>query len=135
MDDATIHEVEFDLIDGTRTSFGALGDRVVQVVNTASECGFTPQYDGLEALYQEYRDRGLVVVGFPSDDFGGQEPGSAAEIAEFCRVNHGVTFPLAAKVRVKEGPEQSPVYRFLGKASGSLPAWNFGKYLVGRDGR
>ena len=113
--------------------------KVVLVVNTASRCGFTPQYDGLEQLWQEYRSRGLVVLGFPCNQFGGQEPGSADDISEFCRVNHGVTFPLFEKVDVN-GPDAHPVFRWLttearGAFGSTNVKWNFTKFLVGRDGR
>lgn len=108
--------------------------KVVLVVNTASQCGYTPQYEGLEKLYQKYRSQGLVVLGFPSDEFGGQEPGSDAEIAKFCKLNFGVQFPMFSKGSVK-GEAPQPLYRKLIAASGEAPAWNFHKYLVGRDGR
>lgn len=107
--------------------------KVLLVVNTASKCGFTPQYEGLEALYRRYQDRGLVILGFPSNDFGGQEPGPDAEIARFCQVNYGVSFPMFAKTAVV-GPSASPLYRDLAAQSGKRPQWNFHKYLVGRDG-
>jgi len=107
--------------------------KVALVVNTASECGNTPQYAGLEKLWQEYRGRGLAVLGFPSNDFGGQEPGSEAEIKKFCSVQYHVTFPMFAKVRTK-GDGQAEVYRFL-TAGHDPPRWNFHKYLVGKDGK
>jgi glutathione peroxidase len=108
--------------------------KVALVVNVASQCGFTPQYAGLEKLYDELKGKGFVVLGFPSNDFGGQEPGSPDEIASFCKKNYGVTFPMFSKLVTKAGPEQSPIYTYLGK-TGSLPSWNFSKYLVGKDGR
>jgi len=107
---------------------------VVLVVNVASKCGLTPQYEGLQALYEEYRDRGLVVVGFPCNQFLGQEPGSPEEIAAFCETEFGVTFPMMEKVDVKDGEGQSPIYQYLGTRTGELPSWNFAKYLVSRDG-
>jgi glutathione peroxidase len=107
--------------------------KVVLVVNTASQCGYTPQYEGLEKLHREMSGKGFSVLGFPSNDFGGQEPGTAQEIAEFCRKNYGVTFPMFAKLVTRPGPSQSPVYAFLG-SSGNLPSWNFAKYLIGKDG-
>jgi glutathione peroxidase len=107
--------------------------RVLLVVNTASQCGYTPQYEGLENLYQRYKDRGLVVLGFPSADFGNQEPGSNREIARFCEVNYGVSFPMFTKSSVAKG-EVNPFYRKLAAAAGARPAWNFHKYLVDRRG-
>ena len=107
--------------------------KVVLVVNTASYCGFTGQYDGLEKMYAKYRDRGLVVVGFPSNNFGSQEPGSNKEIAEFCRLTYGVKFPMFAKSDVV-GAATNPLYRQLAAATGDRPAWNFHKYLIDRSG-
>ena len=109
------------------------GGKVLVVVNTASRCGFTPQYEGLERLYRRYKDRGLVVLGFPSNDFGAQEPGSATDIAQFCQVNYGVSFPMFAKTRVAAGGANA-FYEKLAGASGSRPQWNFHKYLVDRRG-
>jgi len=108
--------------------------KVTLVVNVASYCGYTPQYKGLEQLHRELKDKGFAVLGFPSNDFGEQEPGTAEEIATFCRLTYDVTFPMFAKVVTKSGPDQSPVYKLLG-ATGHLPSWNFGKYLVGKDGK
>jgi glutathione peroxidase len=107
--------------------------KVALVVNVASECGFTPQYEGLERLHEAYRERGLVVLGFPCNQFGGQEPGGAEQIEQFCTLKFGVKFPLFEKVDVK-GDRQSPVYAFLSARHGE-PKWNFHKYLVGKDGR
>jgi glutathione peroxidase len=107
--------------------------KVLLVVNTASQCGYTPQYEGLEKLYQRYRDKGLVVLGFPSNDFGGQEPGSNKEIAKFCEANYGVSFPMFTKTSVARG-EVNPFYAKLAKATGTAPGWNFHKYLVDRSG-
>lgn len=107
--------------------------KVLLVVNTASRCGFTPQYEGLEKIYRRYKDRGLVVLGFPSNDFGGQEPGSAKDIAKFCEANYGVSFPMFAKTRVAAGGA-NPFYEKLAAASGSRPQWNFHKYLISRRG-
>ncbi len=111
---------------------------VLLVVNTASKCGFTPQYDGLEELYQKYKDQGFEVLGFPCNQFGGQEPGNADEIAEFCKINHGVTFPLMEKVDVN-GPDASPLFDWMkGEAKGIMGTtaikWNFTKFLIDRDG-
>jgi glutathione peroxidase len=126
----------FDLnaatLDGRVEPLSIYSGKVVLAVNTASECGFTPQYAGLEKLWQDYRDRGLVVLGFPSNDFGGQEPGSAQDIRSFCDLKFHVTFPMFAKVRTR-GEGQSPVFGFL-TARHPKPRWNFYKYLVGRDG-
>ena len=108
--------------------------KVALVVNTASYCGFTRQYEGLEALFKAYRDRGFVVLGFPSNDFGQQEPGSAQQIADLCFNTYGVAFPMFAKMAVS-GPQADPFYAALARAGGSTPKWNFHKYLVGRDGR
>jgi glutathione peroxidase len=108
--------------------------KVVLVVNVASKCGNTPQYDGLEALYQEYGEKGLVVLGFPSNDFMGQEPGTEEQIQEFCRLTYKVKFPMFEKVTVKEG-EAHPFYDNLAAAAGTYPTWNFHKYLIGRDGK
>lgn len=107
--------------------------KVLLVVNTASYCGFTSQYDGLEKLYARLKDRGLVVVGFPSNDFGNQEPGSNKEIAEFCRLTYGVQFPMFAKATVV-GRNASPLYLQLTRATGEAPQWNFHKYLIDRSG-
>ena len=108
--------------------------KVALVVNTASKCGFTPQYKGLQALYSELSPRGFVILGFPSNDFGGQEPGTSEEIKQFCELNYKVTFPMFAKVSTIPGANQSPIYKYLG-ATGHLPAWNFSKYLIGKDGK
>ena len=108
--------------------------KVLLVVNTASKCGYTPQYEGLEALYRKYKERGLVVVGFPSNDFGGQEPGSNKQIAEFCRTTYGVQFPLYEKASVSD-LARNPLYSDLAKATGQAPKWNFHKYVVDRDGK
>lgn len=108
--------------------------KVILVVNTASKCGNTPQYEGLEKLYSRYEQAGLVVLGFPSNDFFGQEPGTEAEIQEFCRLTYGIQFPMFEKVTVKE-ENAHPFYHALADASGTYPTWNFHKYLIGRDGR
>lgn len=143
---------------GAEVDFSQYEGKVLMIVNTASKCGFTPQYDGLEALYQAYRDKGLVIIGFPCDQFAGQEPGSNEEIAEFCRLNHGVTFPLMAKTDVN-GANAEPVFEYLkaqapteeysgikAKATAKLLKglsksmekdsdirWNFTKFLINRD--
>ena len=107
--------------------------KVVLVVNTASKCGNTPQYDGLEKLYQQYSDDGLVVLGFPSNDFMGQEPGTEAEIQEFCRLTYKVRFPMFEKTTVKED-NAHPFFAALAESAGTYPTWNFHKFLIGRDG-
>lgn len=108
--------------------------QVIVVVNTASYCGFTPQYKSLEALYDRYKSRGLVVLGFPSNDFGSQEPGSNAEVAAFCENTFGVRFPMFAKSQVKPGPGVNPLFADLAARTGKTPSWNFHKYVIGRDG-
>lgn len=112
----------------------AYAGRVVLVVNTASKCGNTPQYDGLEKLYDQYNDAGLVVLGFPSNDFFGQEPGTESEIKEFCRLTYGIEFPMFEKVSVRQG-NAHPFFHRLAAAAGTYPTWNFHKFLIGRDGR
>jgi len=108
-------------------------DKVILVVNTASKCGNTPQYDGLEKLYADYQDQGLVVLGFPSNDFMGQEPGTEAEIQEFCRLTYNVKFPMFEKTSVK-ADDAHPFFVKLAASSGTYPRWNFHKFLIGRDG-
>jgi glutathione peroxidase len=108
--------------------------KVILIVNTASKCGFTPQYDGLEKLYADYKDRGLVVLGFPSNDFANQEPGTEQAIQDFCRLTYGVKFPMFGKTRVRK-QDADPLYRRLGEAAGEYPSWNFHKYLIDRQGR
>lgn len=112
----------------------AFRNKVVLIVNTASKCAFTPQYEGLEALYAQYKDRGLVVAGFPSNDFGGQEPGTEKQIQTFCRLTYSVQFPMFEKTSVR-GPDMDPLYRQLVATTGAAPQWNFHKYLLDRSGR
>ena len=124
---------------GTEQNLADKLGKVVLVVNTASKCGFTPQYDGLEALYKKYQDQGFEIMAFPCNQFGGQEPGSADEIAEFCKVNFGLSFPLMAKVEVN-GAGETPLYGWLkSEAPGLMGSksikWNFTKFLIGRDGK
>ncbi|HJW72550.1 MAG TPA: glutathione peroxidase [Geothrix sp.] len=128
----SLHEITLNTLDGKPQSLAIYKDKVVLAVNVASECGYTPQYAGLQKLYAEYKDRGLVILGFPCNQFGGQEPGSAGQIQTFCQKNYGVTFPLFEKLDVK-GKNKAPVYQFL-TANHGEPAWNFHKYLVGKDG-
>jgi glutathione peroxidase len=156
---AKIYEFKTTGNKGQEVDLARYEGKVLMIVNTASKCGFTPQYDGLEALYQKYKDRGFVILGFPCDQFAGQEPGSNDEIAEFCRLNHGVTFPLMSKTDVN-GPAAEPVFEYLkaqapteaynglkAKATRTLLKglsksvekdsdilWNFTKFLVNRDG-
>ena len=158
-DMASIYDFKALNNKGVEVDFKDYEGKVLLIVNTASKCGFTPQYDGLEALYQQYKDKGLVVIGFPCDQFAHQEPGSNEEIAEFCRLNHGVTFPLMAKVDVN-GSKAEPIFEFLksqapteeykglkAKATQKMLKgisrsvekdsdilWNFTKFLVSRDG-
>ena len=157
--DPSIYDFKAVRNNGTELDFADYKGKVLMVVNTASKCGFTPQYKGLEALYQKYKDRGFVILGFPCDQFAGQEPGSNEQIEEFCRLNHGVTFPLMAKTDVN-GPDAEPVFEYLKEQAPSeeykgLKAkatrtmlkglsksakkdsdilWNFTKFLVSRDG-
>jgi len=119
-------------IDGKDTSLKAYAGKAILIVNVASQCGYTPQYKGLEALYQKYKDQGLVVLGFPCNDFGGQEPGTAEEIKTFCSTNYSVSFPIFAKLAIK-GDSPHPLYAELTK-TGPV-GWNFTKFLVGRDGK
>lgn len=121
------------LLTGKPQSLCDYAGKVVLVVNTASKCGYTPQYEGLEALFKRYQKRGLVVVGFPSNDFGGQEPASNKEVAEFCQMNYGVSFPMFEKTEVT-GPKANPFYAALAQRGGGAPKWNFHKYLIDRSG-
>jgi len=133
--DDNAHRFEFTSIDGEKLPLDAWRGRPILVVNTASFCGYTPQYRELEELWQRYRDRGLVVLGVPSNDFGQQEPGSAAEIRQFCESNYRVDFPLAEKCRVIGGAAH-PFYRWIADSLGEAgtPRWNFHKYLIAPDG-
>ncbi len=118
--------------------FNQFRNKILLIVNTASKCGFTPQYKGLESIYKKYKDQGLVIVGFPCDQFGHQEPGDDGEIASFCELNYGVSFPLMKKIKVN-GKDAAPVYKFLKKKAGgflfSNIKWNFTKFLISRDGQ
>ena len=134
----TIADFTATLPNGENVSLADKAGKVLLVVNTASKCGFTPQYDGLEALWRKYRDRGFEVIAFPCNQFGGQEPGNAEEIESFCKVNFGVSFPLMAKIDVN-GAAATPLYDWLKtEAPGVLGTkrikWNFTKFLIGRDG-
>jgi glutathione peroxidase len=130
----SFYDLNLPSLEGDMVDLAAYRGRVTLVVNVASQCGYTPQYSGLEKLHRELSGKGFSVLAFPSNDFGGQESGTAKEIRKFCRVNYDVTFPVFSKVVTRPGASQSPAYAFLGR-SGRLPAWNFGKYVVGRDGQ
>jgi len=134
---ADLNSIAFLDAAGKESSLKAYQGKVILIVNVASKCGLTPQYEGLEALYQKHKDAGLVVLGFPCNDFGGQEPGTIAEIQTFCKTTYKVTFPLLAKLSVK-GKDQHPLYAALTGPHGAFPGdvtWNFGKFLIGRDGK
>jgi glutathione peroxidase len=131
---ASFYDLTLNDLEGRSVTMAAYRGKVVLVVNVATYCGYTVQYGGLEKLHQEYAPRGFAVLGFPSNEFGAQEPGTPAEIRKFITEKYGVTFPMFAKSVVAPGPDQSPAYALLGK-SGKVPEWNFGKYLVGKDGK
>lgn len=134
---ANLQDIALKDIDGKATSLKAYEGKVLLVVNVASRCGLTPQYKALEATHQKYKDKGFSVLGFPSNDFGAQEPGTNEEIKEFCSTKYNVTFPMFDKVHVK-GPGQHPLYAALSGKDSPFPGdvkWNFGKFLIGRDGR
>ncbi len=132
--DGSFYDLSATRIDGSNASLAEFKGKVALVVNTASQCGYTPQYTELQELYLRFKDGGLVVLGFPSNDFGGQEPGTNTEIQKFCSSKFGVTFPLFSKTKVV-GEEKDPVYRFLtASTGGGEVAWNFEKFLVGKDG-
>lgn len=135
----TIYQLEADLLDGTEKYLSDYEGKVLLIVNTASKCGFTPQFSGLEALYQKYHTQGFEVLGFPCNQFGGQDPATNNEIGAFCQKNYGVSFPMFAKVNVK-GPEAHPIFRFLTReAKGVLGTqsikWNFTKFLINKEGK
>ena len=133
-----IYQFEAELLEGKNKSFQDYEGKVLLIVNTASKCGFTPQFTGLEKLYQKYKDQGLIILGFPCNQFGGQDPGSNEQIGEFCQRNYGVTFPMFAKVDVK-GPEAHLLFRYLTNNSkgvlGNGIKWNFTKFLISRNGK
>lgn len=134
--DKTAYDFSFESLNGKPMPLGEFAGRPLLIVNTASKCGFTPQYKELEAIWQKHKDEGLVVLGVPSNDFANQEPGSSDEIAQFCEINFGVDFPLTEKVHVKGG-EAHPLFQWLAKQGGffSKPRWNFYKYVIGKDGK
>jgi glutathione peroxidase len=129
------HDFEFTSIDGKPLKMSGFAGKPVLLVNTASECGSTPQYAGLQALWDKYKDKGFVVLGVPSNDFGGQEPGTEADIAQFCETNYNVTFPMTSKNKVIGG-DAHPLYKWVVDQAGeaAAPRWNFHKYLIGADG-
>lgn len=129
-----IYSFEHKTITGQPVKLDAWRGRVLVVVNLASRCGLTPQYAGLELFWREYQERGVTVLGFPANNFGGQEPGTEAEILDFCTTNYEVSFPMFAKLSVK-GDDTNPLYRWLAEQAGQAPGWNFHKYLVSKDGK
>lgn len=136
--DKTVYDFTFNTIDGQPASLAAYKGKLVLLVNVASRCGYTPQYTALESIYEKYKDRGFVIVGVPANNFGGQEPGTNAEIKTFCASKYNVTFPMMAKVSVK-GDDTTPLYQFLTDKSanpqtGGEIKWNFTKFLIGQDG-
>lgn len=131
---ANFHELTINALNGKPANLAQYKGKVVLAVNVASACGLTPQYTGLQKLHEDHGKRGLVVLGFPSNQFGAQEPGTAQQIQEFCSTKYKVTFPLTEKIEVKKGGNQHPVYQFLTKDHAE-PNWNFAKYLVGKDGK
>ena len=138
-DNQTIYQFTVEDINGKPFALADLKGKKVMIVNTASKCGLTPQYKELEALYQQYKDRDFIIIGFPANNFLGQEPGSNEQIASFCSINYGVTFPMMSKISVK-GKNMHPLYQFLTQKSkngveDSKVKWNFQKYLIGRDGK
>lgn len=129
----SIHDFTMNRITGEEASLEAYAGKVVLVVNVASKCGYTPQYADLQALYEKYEEKGLVILGFPANNFMGQEPGTNSEIASFCQKNYGVSFPMFEKISVK-GKDQHPLYGYLAETTGEQPKWNFHKYLVNKEG-
>ncbi len=132
---AGLYGMQVSTLEGEAADLSAYAGKVTLVVNVASQCGYTRQYAGLQDLHDELKDQGFAVLAFPSNEFGGQEPGSAEEIRQFCTERFGVAFPMFEKCGVKGGAGQSPVYAFLQELTGEVPGWNFCKYLVGRDGQ
>ena len=131
---SSVHEFTLPSIDGVPAPLSAYKGKVVLIVNVASKCGYTPQYAGLEKLYEKYKDRGFVVLGFPANNFGAQEPGTNDEIKTFCSRNYNVTFPMYSKISVK-GDDKAPLYRYLTDSTGGEIKWNFTKFLVDGDGK
>jgi glutathione peroxidase len=133
-DTTSLYDLKTTTLDGKPADLGQYRGKVTLVVNVASKCGYTPQYAGLEKLHRDLKDKGFAVLGFPSNDFGGQEPGTAEEIQQFCKLTYDVSFPMFSKVVTKAADGQSPIYSYLG-STGNLPAWNFSKYVIGKDGK
>jgi glutathione peroxidase len=128
----SLYDFKMNSIDGEQIDFSAYKGKTLLIVNTASECGFTPQYKDLQKLHETHGDR-IIILGFPANNFGGQEPGSNTQIAQFCQKNYGVSFQMFEKISVK-GEDQHPLYKFLKEKTGQEPTWNFCKYLVKADG-
>jgi glutathione peroxidase len=131
---ASIHDFTMKTIDGKQLPLSTFKGKTVLVVNVASQCGFTPQYTALEAVYEKYKSKGLVIVGFPANNFGFQEPGTDEEIQKFCRSKYMVTFPMFSKISVK-GSDKAPLYQYLTSTGGGEIQWNFTKFLVDKDGK
>ncbi len=131
---SSVHDFQMKSIDGKDVSLADYQGKTLLIVNVASRCGFTPQYEGLEALYEKYESKGLVVMGFPANNFGAQEPGSNAEIKTFCNREYGVTFPMFSKISVK-GDDKAPLYQYLTGTTGQEIPWNFTKFLIDKDGK
>ena len=131
---SSVHEFSLPSIDGAPAPLSAYKGKVVLIVNVASQCGYTPQYAGLEKLYEKYKDKGFAILGFPANNFGAQEPGTNEEIKTFCSRNYSVTFPMYAKISVK-GADKVPLYKYLTESSGGEVKWNFTKFLVDGNGK
>ena len=131
---SSVHEFTLDSLNGTPTPLASFKGKVMLLVNVASQCGYTYQYEGLQRLYSKYKDQGLVLAGFPANNFGAQEPGSNSEIGAFCKSKFGVTFPMFSKISVA-GSDKAGLYEYLTKSGGGEVPWNFTKYLVGKDGK
>ena len=133
--DKSIYTLQIKDLEGKTFDLAQFKGKVVVIVNVASKCGNTPQYAGMQKLYDDMKAKGVVVIGIPCDDFCGQEPGSPQEIQSFCSKNYGVTFPMMEKSQTKAGAGQSQIYEYLGTTTGKLPGWNFSKYVIGKDGK
>ena len=135
MAEQTVYDFTLTTLQGEKLDLKQFRSQPLLIVNTASKCGFTPQYEGLQALWSSHRERGLTIIGVPSNNFGRQEPGDESQIAGFCTANYGVSFPMTEKLDVR-GPQAHPLFGWLGRQGGMLsrPRWNFFKYIIGRDG-